>query len=60
MTVQGGEKCAHCGEPKTQADPLLEVAIDGDFRLLHRRCMDNYAASDIPPFLRRAKAGGAS
>jgi putative DNA primase/helicase len=60
VTVQGGEKCAHCGEPKTQADPLLEVAIDGDFRLLHRRCMDNYAASDIPPFLRRAKAGGAS
>jgi integrase len=56
VTVRGCEKCAHCGGPETQADPLLEVAIDGDPRLLHRRCMDAYAASDIPPFLRRAQA----
>lgn len=61
VTVQGDEKCAHCGQPKTQAEPLLEVAIDGHSQLLHRHCMDDYAASDIPPFLdRRAQYGGAA
>ena len=62
VTVQkADERCAHCGQPETQADPLLEVAIDGHFRPLHRRCMNDYAASDIPPFIdRRAQNGGAA
>lgn len=51
--------CAHCRRPETDADRFLLVAIDGHSVLLHRRCIDDYATSDIPPFLdRRAQNGG--
>jgi Protein of unknown function (DUF3631) len=51
---EGGERiCGHCRGPGTDSDTLLEVAIDGRTVHLHRRCMDGYAAVDIPPFLDR-------
>jgi hypothetical protein len=53
--------CAHCRQLETDADRFLLVAIDGHSVLLHRGCVDGYAASDIPPYLnRRARLGSSA
>jgi putative DNA primase/helicase len=60
VTFQGGNGrlCAHCRKPETDADAFQLVGIDGHTVLLHRRCIDNYATSDIPPFIdRRVRLG---
>jgi len=45
VTFQKGpaDACAHCQQPETPADPLLQVGIDGYCVQLHRGCMDDYA-----------------
>jgi hypothetical protein len=43
LSKGNGGACAHCQQPETPADPLLQVGIDGYCVRLHRGCMDGYA-----------------